>query len=343
MTKESGMSGKLKVLLTLGALLIAVAVGATAVPFLSSGSSSVAPSIQLRWHEELSHEERARFDRLMTAAEARRATQMHERRAAYREALAREVPPSPPRPTRQIRRYAWESPAETRARLWNVPEEETEQAVITALVRMCTSEQVGSEPDCIGIWQVLRNVRNRTCDRARIPRITECDDRGETMLSAMRRINRFALGLVPPKTARQRWLSELQLNCEKPPSFPGGQQVWDRFHVKACQDTVQLASQLVRGQRRQQLTPAYVIAWGGRCEDPGGACDDPIACARGLARVPGLGTANAFWCVPGSRAPCPEDIDPVCIEMGYRSFGTPAGKAPTAAISANSKNVAQGS
>ena len=336
----SNVSGKLKMLLVFGALLVTLAVGVTAVPFLSEAEPAPAVPVEMdQRHEEGRREASERFERTMREAEERHEARMRKSREEFREAAAKaKATPRPPKPVRRIRRYAWESPAETRARLWNVPVEETEHAVITALVRMCTSEQAGSEPDCIGIWQVLRNVRNRSCDRERIPRITECDDRGETMLSVMRRINRYALGLVPAKTARQRWISELEVDCEMPPSFPRGRQTWERFHVKACQDTVRLASQLVQGKRRQWLTPAHIIAWGGRCEDAGGACDDPIACARGLARVPGLGTANGFWCRPNSPG-CADDIDPVCIEMGYRSFRTPESLEKTAVVSADSENT----
>jgi hypothetical protein len=103
--------------------------------------------------------------------------------------------------------------------------------------------------------------------------------------------------------------------------------VWERNHRRHCERTVKLARGLVSGRDRRRITRARVIAWGGRCEVPGGACDDPLACARGLARVPHLEVAegdqkpaNAFWCkilTPGCRS----DAEPVCVALGYAKKG----------------------
>ena len=42
----------------------------------------------------------------------------------------------------------------------------------------------------------------------------------------------------------------------------------------------------------------------------------PIACSRGLARIPDTGTENAFWCVVG-RPGCRDTADPICVALGY--------------------------
>jgi hypothetical protein len=221
---------------------------------------------------------------------------------------------------RLLRRYAWESPAETRSHLWNVSPDEQEGAVAEALLRICISEAAGAEDDCRMIWEVLRNIRSRRCDRARIRRITECEDGvGETMLSAMRRASGWVLGAVPPRTKRQRWVSQLKLSCERPRSFPGTQAMWGRWYGVRCPRTAKLVLGLVDGSDRAHAPTkkARAIAWGGRCEDEGGACDDPIACARGLARIPGLRTKNAFWCLPGTPH-CSPTIDPICSKIIVR-------------------------
>jgi hypothetical protein len=75
-------------------------------------------------------------------------------------------------------------------------------------------------------------------------------------------------------------------------------------------DTIELAKRLISGEERQSITSASIITWGGRCEDPQGACDDTMACLRGLARAD-TETRNAFWCRPGSSG-CAADLDPIC-------------------------------
>jgi hypothetical protein len=210
------------------------------------------------------------------------------------------------------RRWKLGTPPASKAEIWNIPEEETLQTQATALLRMCISEADGNRADCIGIWQVVQNVRSRSCDRSLRARITECNDSGEeTILSAMKRLSGAVLGLIPTRSRRQRWISELELACSMPKSFPHGPDVWRRHYQSRCPRASKLARDLVSGALHKKITPAPIIAWGGRCEVSRGACDDRIACLRRLARVPGLHTKNAFWCRPGSPN-CASDVDPLC-------------------------------
>lgn len=224
---------------------------------------------------------------------------------------------SVPARIRRVRRWRWGSPSEAREALWNIPEDASVEAVVNGLLRICVSEAgfEGAE-DCIGIWQVVGNVRSRTCDRQRIRRITECDGNGETVLSAMRRLSKTTMGVVAPRTRRQRWIAGITPECEKPNGFPSDVD-WENYRGK-CEDLVALVRDLVTGTEQRRLTRAPIIAWGGRCEVEGGACDDAIACSRGLARVPDTDTANAFWCRPGSKG-CSSSIDPMC--SAYRNSG----------------------
>jgi hypothetical protein len=286
-------------------------------------------AFQAKW-DEMARRQEVRIEQARVESELRRQES---------EAMAAKQPPRKGRRVRRVRRWAWLSPAEKRAKIWNVPKRETDDAVVTGLVRICTSEQQGSVPDCVGIWQVLNNIRSRSCNRSYTQLITECDENGETLLSAMGRASRYVVGVVEPKHRRQRWIARLETDCEMPRFFEAdvrryckgrdleecAQQIWETQHRRDCESTVKLARGLVSGKRPRRITRARVIAWGGRCEDPGGACDDRLACARGLARVPHLEkgpqkTANGFWCRPGSGRSCPDDIDPVCIKMGYQSL-----------------------
>lgn len=225
------------------------------------------------------------------------------------------------RPRRSIRRFKWESPADTRARLWNVPKEESDEATATAFLRVCISESDGYIADCLGIWQVIKNIRNRKCNREYIRRITECDDNGETLLSVIRRASKYVVGVVPPRSRRQAWIANLELSCEKPKGWVGTDKQWKlQYQNRRCPKVAKLAQELVAGKSDFEwpVRGAYAITWGGRCESGKGACDDDIACSRGLARLY-TDTKNAFWCSPGS-AGCSDDIDPVCLKRGFVSL-----------------------
>jgi len=141
---------------------------------------------------------------------------------ARRVALQAELENAPPPKKREVRRFQWESPAETRGKVWNVPDEETELDVLTAFLRICIAEADGNSQDCVGIWQVFKNIRRRACDRGEVRRITECDEDGETMLSVMRRSQRHVLGYVPIRNGRAAWISKLTTDCDVPEGWTGG-------------------------------------------------------------------------------------------------------------------------
>jgi hypothetical protein len=230
------------------------------------------------------------------------------------------------RRARRIRRFEWESPAETRGKLWNVPEEESEEATLTAFLRVCIAEADGRQQDCVGIWQVVKNNRRRSCDRGMIRRITECvEGEGETFLSALRRHQRHVLGYIKARNKRAVWISQMTLDCENPPEafLPGESEAvrlnrWDAMYQKTCSHVISDGRHLIKGElpparpgQTARWLPHRPLTWGGRCESGRGACDDRIACSRGLNRIPDTNTLNAFWCRPG-RGGCPEGIDPVC-------------------------------
>ena len=236
--------------------------------------------------------------------------------------------PPPKRRVRRVRRFEWRSPAETRGEIWNIPEEESEQAVLTAFLRICIAEADGHPQDCVGIWQVFQNIRRRSCSRDYVRRITECDEGGETLLSVMRRAQPHIMGVVPLRNQRAAWIRNLETDCDPPEGWTGSENQWDASYGSRCQHAVQLGRALIAGDplpqrpgHRISFLPNRPITWGGRCESGRGSCDDSIACSRGLNRIPDTDTHNAFWCRPGANG-CPEDIDPVCQQ--YRQGHVPS-------------------
>lgn len=243
---------------------------------------------------------------------------------------------------RRVRRFRWGSPAEERGRIWNVPRGEGQQALETALLRVCMAEADGEPQDCVGIWQVLKNIRNRTCSRDFVRRITECEeDGGETMLSTIRRAQPHILAVPTYKlrNARAGWIRNLETSCEMPKGWRHSENRWDaRYGSKICPHTVQLVRHLIKNKlppsrpgHRLRWLPGRPITWGGRCETKQASCDDRIACARGLARIPGVKTTrNAFWCRPGSPG-CRQDAEPICVALGYGHLGKSKNKSGEAA------------
>jgi hypothetical protein len=269
--------------------------------------------------QNLAMEQRAqsRREHAKKAAETSKRLQAEQAEfdARFAKALSEPAPvpvvvATPEAAPRRVRRWTWMAPEEVVGEVWNVPEEESQEALLTGLVRICLAEAEGSEEDCIGIWQVLNTIRRRSCDRGTIERITECEGDEETMLSAMRRAQRFVLGMLPSRNTRQQWISKLALDCEPPDNYPHSRDIWEKQQRYHCENTIELAKRLISGEERQRISPATIITWGGRCEDPQGACDDTMACLRGLARVETT-TKNAFWCRPGSTG-CAADLDPIC-------------------------------
>ena len=224
-----------------------------------------------------------------------------------------------PRPKRRVRSWKWQSPADARARVWNIPEEEDEQSVLTAFLRVCIAEADGELQDCVGVWQVVRNIRSQKCNRGWVRKITECDDKGETTLSAFRRAQKHVLGMIAPKNSRVRWISKIETDCEPPENWPHSEAAWDSRYTKRCQHIVELGRYLLKGKlppprpgSRLKWLPGRPIAWGGRCESGKASCDDRMACRRGLVRVPGVDyTTNAFWIRSHGDV-----IEPVCAALG---------------------------
>ena len=218
---------------------------------------------------------------------------------------------------RQARDKMWllKSPSAIREALWAIPRVGGHEATVEGLLRVCVSE-AGWRPeglrDCVWIWQVTQNIRARkNCVVGDYRGITECGEGGESDLSAMRRLSGRVLDESKARTVRQRFISKLASSCERPLFFPRGDS-WERNLKRPCERIASEVRAIVRLKADRNLTNGAVpIAWGGRCEDSGGACDDEMACRRGLARIPGSDTYNAFWCRPGSRG-CSAEIDPVC-------------------------------
>lgn len=226
---------------------------------------------------------------------------------------------------RKVRRFDWEADAEARGKAWNIPEEESEQATLTAFLRICIAEADGSPQDCVGIFQVMKNIRRRGCERAAVRRITECDEAGETMLSVMRRAQPHIMAAkgYTLRNKRAGWIRNLETDCEVPEGWDHGEARWDaQYGSRRCPYAVELGRALIAGTdlakvsrpgHRLEWLPGRPITWGGRCESGKAACDDRVACARGLARITGTGTHNAFWRRPATE----EEIDPVCKALGY--------------------------
>lgn len=227
----------------------------------------------------------------------------------------------------------------SRTVLWNVPDETGLDATATGLLRISGTEvEWQSENDLVGVWQVAQAVRRRDCDRERTPEITECENDEETVLSALRRLSRHAMGVVPARRVRQEWIRAIGLSCDEPEGFPERRSWTARRRGNApslqesCQSIAETARGLVEGRIRRRVTGrATPVAWGGRCEREGGACDDPMACRRGLARIPNTGTQNALWCRPGSPG-CPTWVehdgvlysDEVCARLQIPPARTPS-------------------
>lgn len=330
------VSSKLRGAAVIGAILVAVAAGASVTPFLVSCESTVeagSPSLadqqeQRRLKRQRASEEfRQRWEERERESEERwkRMDEESQARAKALEAVLAKAPP-PKRRVRRVRRFTWESPAETRGRIWNVPVEETMEALETALLRVCIAEADGRPEDCAGIWQVVKGNRRRSCDRGMIRRITECvDGEGETYLSALRRHQRHVLGYIKARNKRAVWISKLTPDCEMPEGYPESEQHWDsHYGSKVCPQTVADVRRLLAGKlpesrpgHRVGWLPGRPVTWGGRCESGKAACDDRMACERVLARIPETDTLNAFWCRIGA-AHCRPDPEPICLALGYQ-------------------------
>lgn len=340
MTTWRGVSRKLRGVMVLGAILLTVAVGASVIPFLggcSSWTEARADSTETEKEPQQSEKAQKTVETPQERSWETKEREREERWAkaeaaakASREALEAELAKNPPkksaRRARRVRRFMWESPAETRSRIWNVPEEESETALLAALLRVCIAEADGNPQDCVGIWQVVKNNRMRSCNRAMVRRITECEENGgETHLSALRRHQRHVLGYIKARNKRAIWIRNLTPDCEMPKGWTRGQNRWDaQYGSKTCPQTVADARRLIRGElpesrpgARSRWLSGRPITWGGRCESGKASCDDRMACERVLARIPNTDTLNAFWCRIGMPG-CRMDPEPICLALGYR-------------------------
>lgn len=172
-----------------------------------------------------------------------------------------------------------------------VPEERVEVTMADdpalALARICVSEEGWSSiRGCTAIWQVVRNVRSRSCNTTRYRRISQCVrqdgqtfvpspgvntlDAQETNLSAMRRLSKFVTGMAPPVRPRQEWTSTLRDSHEPPlrwiecngNGIPAGcHGTWLR-HVDNWERIRTHARRLLSGYEAAACR-ASVIAWGG--------------------------------------------------------------------------------
>jgi len=327
------------VAMVIGGLCLASMVGCSDADGSEAGSRALA--LRIEEHKARAKAERERFDREWAEREREREERWAKIDAELDESKRQfdeEMSNRPKRRHRKVRRFQWESPAETRGKLWNIPEEESEEATLEAFLRVCIAEADGNPQDCVGIWQVVKNNRRRTCDRGNIRRITECvDGEGETFLSALRRHQRHVLGYIKARNKRATWISKMTLDCENPPEefFSGLPEdarlnQWDARYQKRCSEVVELGRHLIKGELpppRPGQTLAWLphrpITWGGRCESGKASCDDQIACSRGLNRIPDTDTFNAFWCRPG-KSGCPEGIDPVCQEYRQKTVPSPS-------------------
>ena len=310
------------------ALVVALSVGIAIlciVPFVAGDETAAQEAVQASSEAEPEKRERVSWEELNREFDERMAKASVEE-AVYRNKLREDAPEASPVKHQKVKRFNWESPAESRGKVWNVPEEETMDALVTALLRVCIAEADGRPQDCVGIWQVVKNNRRRTCDRGMIRRITECHaDGGETYLSALRRHQRHVLGYMEVRNSRARWVRNLETSCEMPEGWALGETRWNSLYgTKICPQAVADARRLLAGKLpesrpggRSEWLEGRPVTWGGRCETKGGACDDRVACERALARIPDTNTLNAFWCRIGNSG-CRQDPEPLCVKLGYR-------------------------
>lgn len=153
-------------------------------------------------------------------------------------------------------------------------------------------DQNRAELDCPLIYQVVRHTRAR----------------GETLMGTLRRHTHYVTEQWVPRSPRTRWIVNLNLENTRPAGFPAGLN-WERDYQPRWIAIQELTRQLFAGHHLGPYAGAPIIAWGGRCEDVGGACDDHIAEARGLVPFETGPTANRFWCRPG-HAGCPDPSAP---------------------------------
>jgi hypothetical protein len=306
------VSAKAKLLAMLGTILVALAASWVVVPSLTSDEVAVAETTKRPDREAREVEAALQRQRLLDEMqEAERAHEEEFRRAdeaaAKRQAELEAALVATPVKRRRIKSYRWEAPEDALARVWNIPNADAVEAEATALLRIFINEADGQELDSHGIWQVLRTIRSRSCDRSMRRRITDCEEyehRGETryretLLSAMRRMSKAVVDEnILQRTKRQRWTSQVELSCERPRNYPGNEKTWRFQYGVRCPRRAELARKLVSGQEDVNLVEGVtLIAWGGQCR-PGQACDNPHGLSS--AAVPG-GDKDRKWLLVSQR------------------------------------------
>lgn len=167
---------------------------------------------------------------------------------------------------------------------------------LTALVlgRLGTSEanwkaipwNDGERSDATGdlprLFQVLRTQRRP----------------GETLMNTMRNFSRIVSEMWEPSRRRERWITELNLEGDYPPSFTEDERTWRMLYREKWLEALQLARDLIMGRVNGRPCAGPLRAWGGRCDVEGGACDDHLGRARGLVPIESCGGENRYWAHP---------------------------------------------
>lgn len=173
------------------------------------------------------------------------------------------------------------------------------EAVALLLAKMCVSEEGWQPRGCPALWQVIENVRSRSCERA-----LECVNGEETHLSAMMRLSPRVSGRRPPGTTRVANIAGLTDSDTVPPTWvecePGQETgcsgTWERY-VPRWQRVRQFAAHII-AQRNIEQCPAPVISWGGAMDDDHMSRRNERRVEAGsepLLRVACDGTANRFY------------------------------------------------
>lgn len=189
---------------------------------------------------------------------------------------------------------------------------------ILALARICVNEEGwSSKRGCAAIWQVVKNVRSKTCNIKKIPNITQCRHGQETYLSTMRRLSKRVTGIVPATREHHKWTSTLQMNDDPPTKWVECKRIRKgkkvMFHPANCHGTWSLYVERWREARKFarglywghiKITPCPksnevhgpVIAWGYEG-------DLWLAKKRKLIQVDCGDTNNMFFAKPKIKVP----------------------------------------
>jgi len=133
---------------------------------------------------------------------------------------------------------------------------------------------------------------------------------GETLIGSIRRHMRYVTEMVPAIRPRSRWITELDLEGNRPTHFPmtdahGNPLNWERDYLPRWLQVIAMSRRLLSGHDLGPCASTPVVTWGGRCEDAHGACDDDFGIRRGLVPFEFGESSNRFWCRPGTVG-CPD-------------------------------------